>query len=223
MSKQYSLIPEETAIVIIDMQNSFVNLRGSIGRNGYDASMMNGTIPYVKELVEACRENSIQDIWVTQNHYKEDVTRETHRIRPHTHRWKAGSPAIVGTWESEIVDELKPLADSSSEIIIKHRFSAFIDTRLKTLLRMKGINTLIVCGVGTAYFVESIVRDAYQLDYDVLVAEEGVAGMSIEDHESSINIMKKVFGLTLKNNDMLNLINGGLLSLELKTEEEVKY
>src|SRR5699024_1323048 len=118
MSKQYSLIPEETAIVIIDMQNSFVHLEGSIGRNGYDAKMMNGTIPYVKELVEECRKVGIQDIWVTQNHYEDDVTRQKHRIKPHTHRWKAGSPGIKNTWESQVVDELKELAETSGEIVV---------------------------------------------------------------------------------------------------------
>lgn len=222
MNNKYNLIPEETAIVIIDMQNSFVHPEGSIGRNGYNSSMMSDTIPYVKELVEACRENNILDIWVTQNHYSDDITRETHRIRPHTHRWAAGSPAIKNTWESQIVDELKPLADSSEEIVIKHRFSAFIDTRLKTLLRMKNINTLLICGVGTAHCVESSVRDAYQLDYDVLVAEEAVAGMAIEDHEASIRIIEKVFGLVVKNDQLLKLIKGESMPLNLETEDVVK-
>src|SRR5699024_3953812 len=97
-----------------------------------------------------------------------------------------------------------------------------MDTRLRTLLRMKGINTLIVCGVGTAHCVESTVRDAYQYDFDVLVADEAVAGMKLEDHQASISIMKKVFGLTLNNDSLLNLIKGNSLSLILETEEVLK-
>src|SRR5690625_1597611 len=204
------------------MQNSFCHIQGSIGRNGYNASMMTDTIPYVKELVEACRENDILDIWVTQNHYSDDITRRTHRIRPHTHRWTAGSPAIKDTWESQIVDELKPFADEAEEVVIKHRFSAFIDTRLKTLLRMKNINTLLICGVGTAHCVESSVRDAYQLDYDVIVADEAVAGMTIEDHKASLGIMEKVFGLVLKNDQLVKLIQGESMPLHLESENVVK-
>lgn len=222
MEKEYDLIPNESAIIIVDMQNSFCHLEGSIGRNGYDASMMKETIPHVKELVEKCRDAGILDIWVTQNHYSDDVTRESHRIRPHTHRWKAGSPAIKNTWESQIVDELKLLVNESEEIVVKHRFSGFMDTRLNTLLRMKGINTLIICGVGTAHCIESTVRDAYQLDYDVIVSEDAVAGMKIEDHDASLRIINKAFGIVLNNEKTLKLIQGKSISLELETEEIVK-
>src|SRR5699024_8020920 len=125
-----------------------------------------------------------------------------------------GSPGIKNTWESQVVDELKELAETSGEIVVKHRFSAFIDTRIQTLLRMKGINTLIVCGVGTAHCIESTVRDAYQLDFDVILSEQAVAGMHIEDHDASIRIMNKVFGLVYNQETVVDLIQGKDVSLD---------
>lgn len=221
MSEKYCLIPNETAILVIDMQNSWCHPNGSIARNGYDASMMRAVVPKVKELVTACRENGILDIWTIQNHYPDDITRKTHRIRPHTHRWKAGPPGLKDTWEAEIVDELKDLATGPAELVVKHRFSAFLDTRLETLLRMKGINTLLVCGVATTHCVESTVRDAYQRDFDVIVARDAVAALTLEDHEASLRLMNKVFGVVLEQERLLKLINGESISLQFETEKTV--
>lgn len=219
---KYNLIANETALLVIDMQNSWCHAEGSIGRNGYNATMMRNTVPYVKELVEACRKVGILDIWTIQNHYPDDITRQTHRIKPHTHRWTAGPPGLKNTWEAEVVDELKELAKDPAELIIKHRFSAFLDTRLDTLLRMKGINTLIICGVATTHCVETSVRDAYQRDYDVIVAEDAVAGLDLFDHEASLRLIRKTFGAVLPQDQLKKLIQGESINLELETETVVK-
>lgn len=216
---KYHLIPEETALIVIDMQNSWCHPEGSIGRNGYNASMMRGIVPNVRNLIEACREAGIMDVWTIQNHYLDDITKTKHRIKPHTHRWEAGPPGIRGTWEAEVVDELKDLAeDEQAELVTKHRFSGFFDTRMNTLLRMKGINTVIVCGVSTTHCVETTVRDAYQHDYDVIIAKDAVAGLSIEEHNASLHFMNKVFGVALEDERLFNLIKGESISLELTTE-----
>lgn len=222
MSDSFSIIPKETALLVIDMQNSYCHPQGSIGRNGYDYTMMNATIPKVKELVEACRQAGILDIWTIQNHYPDDITRKTHRIKPHTHRWQAGPPALKGTWDAEIVDELKDLAKEPAELVIKHRFSAFFDTTLDTLLRMKGITTLVVSGVATTHCVETSVRDAYQRDYDVIVAEDAVAGLTLESHQSSLKLINKTFGLTLPNEEIIKLANGETIPIEIRTESLIK-
>lgn len=222
MTNKIALDKSKTALVIIDMQNSYCHPEGSIGRNGYDNKMMIEAVPKVKELVEACRENGILDIWVTQNHYNDDQTRFNRLITPHTHRWAAGPPAVKGSWESEVVDELKVFIDEDTEVVKKHRFSAFFDTRIDTLLRMKGIETLIVCGVATTHCVETTVRDAYQRDYNVIVGEEAVGAMSLEDHEASLRLINKTFGLVLNNRDLVTLIEGKELELKLETEPVVK-
>ncbi|MBM4764842.1 isochorismatase family cysteine hydrolase [Bacillus sp. B15-48] len=211
----------KTAFLIIDMQNSYCHPNGSIGRNGYNSTMMNATIPKVKELLEVSRSNGILDIWTIQNHYQDDKTRFNRLIPPHTHRWKAGSPALKDTWDAKVVDELKDFINNDTELITKHRFSSFYDTRLDTLLRMKGITTLIIAGVATTHCVETTVRDAYQRDYDVIVAGEAVAGQSLEDHESSIRLINKLFGVVLTNTQVMSLMRGEEISYDLKIESMV--
>lgn len=217
MDQNFELHPQKTALLIIDMQNSYCHKAGSIGRAGYNVEAMNATIPMVKQLLTACRSAGILDIWTIQNHYPDDLTRKTHRLTPHTHRWSAGPPALKGTWDAEVVDELKAFTGEPAELVTKHRFSAFYDTRLDTLLRMKGIDTLLVCGVATTHCVETTIRDAYQRDYDVLVAKEAVGGLTKESHDASLRLVNETFGAVISVEQMLNLINGHSQKLSMET------
>lgn len=211
----FNLIPNETALIVIDMQNGFCNYEGSISKGGGDISSMHATIPRVRELILACREAGIIDIWTLQQHYPDDITKKLHRITPHTLRWGAGPTALKGTWDSEIIDELKDLAQEPAEMVIKHRFSGFMDTRLDTLLRMKGINTLLVCGVATSHCVETTVRDGYQKDYDIIVPSDAVGAMSTEAHNASLSLIDRFFGVVLSSDDILRLIKGESMVLNL--------
>lgn len=203
----FNLTAKETALLVIDMQNAFIKSEGSIGQTGADMSMMQATIEPVKKMIEAARKAGIIDIWTKQEHYPDDITKITHRIPPHTKKHCICAPALVRTWDSEFIDELKPYIKPDTEIIRKHRFSSFLDTRLNTLLRMKGIKFIIICGVSTPLCVETSARDAYQLDYDVVVVEDAVATTSKTLHDNSINAIKTYFGKVLDSNDVLELMN----------------
>jgi Amidases related to nicotinamidase len=202
----YRLDLAQTALIVIDMQNGFCSPQGSLGSNGVDISLMQATIQPVSQLIKASREAGILDAWTVQEHYPDDITRRRHRIIPHTLRFGSGPAALIDTWDSEIVDELKPLFLPPAEVIRKHRFSAFFDTRLDTLLRMKDIKTLIVCGVSTSLCVETTIRDAYQRDYDVIIASDAIATDSDEAHQASMRIAAKYFGACLRTSEIVELI-----------------
>ncbi|RXZ78558.1 cysteine hydrolase [Paenibacillaceae bacterium] len=206
LPENYVLIPEETALLVIDMQNGFCSMEGSLSQNGVNVSHMNATIEPVKKLILSSRKAGILDAWTIQLHYPDDVTRSKHRILPHTLRYGSGPAALVNTPDSEVVDELKPLFQYPAKEIRKHRFSAFFDTTLDTLLRMKGIKTLIISGVSTSLCVETTIRDAYQRDYDVIIAEDAIATDCAEAHEFSMKIAAKYFGACLKTDDIITLI-----------------
>jgi ureidoacrylate peracid hydrolase len=74
---------------------------------------------------------------------------------------------IRDTWNTDIVDELKPQADDL--VIYKHRFSGFYQTDLDSTLKKLGIQYLIVVGCTTSVCVESTVRDAMYRDYSCVL------------------------------------------------------
>ena len=207
MNNDFRLVAKETALMVIDMQNAFISSDGSIGQTGADMSLCQATVPQVKKLIEAARANGILDIWTIQEHYPDDITRKTHRIPPHTSKHCKVAPALVRTKDCEIIDELKPYIKPDTELVVKHRFSGFLDTRLETLLRMKGINFLIISGVSTPLCVETTTRDAYQRDLDVIVAGDAVATTSKELHENSLKVIETYFGRVLSTDDIVELMN----------------
>jgi ureidoacrylate peracid hydrolase len=188
--------PAETALLIIDMQNGFCHAEGTLGLGGVDVAPMQASIPPIRRLVEIVRDAGMPDIWSRQFHYPVDRTREAHKIGSHV--LKRPRPACMpGTWDAEIVDELRDLIRPETEIIDKHKFSAFFDTRLHSLLRILGTRMLIVCGTATNTCVEATIRDAYMRDFDVIVAREGVSGVNAAWHASALEVWDRYFGAVL--------------------------
>ncbi len=118
-------------------------------------------------------------LWTKQVHLEPDVSRARKRLLSHTARRKRVS-ALAGTWDAEIVDELADLADDPTFVVVKHRFGAFYETRLDTLLRMLGVEALLVTGVTLNACVETTLREAYLRDYDVVAVTDCIAAVRPE-------------------------------------------
>ena len=92
-------------------------------------------------------------------------------------------------------DSTRPFTGSDRELIVdKHRYSAFIGTRLDLLLRSHAIRTVVVCGVATSGCVESTIRDAFMLDYYVVVAGDACGDYEQARHEATLSKMALSFG-----------------------------
>lgn len=92
---------------------------------------------------------------------------------------------VRGTWDTAIVDELTPR--DGETIVDKTRNTAFHGTGFADLLKARGINHLIVTGVGTNVCVESTARDAYTLDFHVVTVRDATATVMGDDiHEASL-------------------------------------
>jgi nicotinamidase-related amidase len=86
---------------------------------------------------------------------------------------------------AEIASEVSPVGKEIT--IMKHRASAFHDTDLETILRVKGITHLILMGVATEGCVLSTLRQAFDLDYSITVISDGCADPDQEIHNALIN------------------------------------
>ncbi|MDF3309610.1 cysteine hydrolase [Rhodococcus sp. T2V] len=212
-----ALDPARTVVLAIDIQNSFTHPDGLVARTGGDREAMISTIPHIRNLVEAGRERGMQDIWTQHVHYPDDAKWTRHQVVPHSYRWDHGPSALKGTWEADFADEVKDLTDTSTEIIEKHRFSAFFDTRLDTLLRMLDARTVIITGLVTTHCVEGTARDAYQKDYDVIVPAESVAAFNTPSHEASLSLIDNTFGKVLPVESVQRLIAGDTVEIDYRS------
>lgn len=93
------------------------------------------------------------------------------------------------------MDELKPQPDDI--IIEKTTYSGFYNTKLNGTLKNLGVDSLRLTGCVTHICVMFTASDAILRDYKVTVIKDGVAGLSKEDYEAALRIMKNVMGVNL--------------------------
>jgi ureidoacrylate peracid hydrolase len=171
-------------LLVVDMQNGFCHADGSVARR-LDISGYRAPVPFVAALVRAAHEASIQVVWSRQEHREDDAGRLGHRIPNHTS--KLGYvPCLEGTWDAEILAELKPLVHDSDLVITKPRASCFYATTLGDDLAARGIDTLVICGVATNYCVDATVRDAYARDFDLIIVRDACGSTWPDLHEATL-------------------------------------
>jgi ureidoacrylate peracid hydrolase len=179
------------ALIVVDMQNAYCHEQGSLAGQGFDVSACRDVIGNVRKVIELCRKHAIPIIFLYLAFEKDyrDGGAMAHEIWPF---FKEKKGLLDGTWDAEIVDELKPLPE---EVVIrKTRYSGFSGTNLDYRLRYMGIDTLIVCGVTTNICVESTVRDAFHLGYKVVLISDGTAEIDEERYRASLKTMEYAFG-----------------------------
>ena len=71
-------------------------------------------------------------------------------------------------------------------------YSAFYMTQLEWVLRRRGIDTLMICGIVTNGGVASSARDAHVRDFHVIVLEDGCAAFKQEVHDTSVRDLANV-------------------------------
>lgn len=187
------LDPEHTALLIIDPQNDFCHADGVLAQSGVDVSHLIDAGQNIKRLIEICQAAGVKDIWTQQINHRVDHGRAHKQIKSHTDKRKKYT-AQPGSWGAEFIDELKPLINENSEVLTKYRFNCFRSTRLEQLLKILGINTLIICGGTTNACVDTTVRDAYMLDFDVVMVEDCIGAVRQDWHEMAIAVWKHYFG-----------------------------
>jgi ureidoacrylate peracid hydrolase len=200
---------KEVGLLVIDMQNGFCHPEGARAKAfGVDAiAMPRASIPNVVEMMRLCRSAGVRITLTRQVHYPDDQARKRRRIPSHLDRrgvklelcWR-------GTWDSELIDEIKAEVRPEDDIIIKHRASAFYNTPLEAELRIKGIQVLIITGTTTSFCIDSTIRDAYMRDYDVLVPAECVSDTDQSAHDAELACVDRFHGLVTTTADIVRAL-----------------
>lgn len=93
------------------------------------------------------------------------------------------SGGMPADW-SDLVPEIAALP--ADVRITKRQWSAFYGTELDLQLRRRGIDTIVLTGLATSFGVESTARDAWQMNYAVVFAEDAMSAPAAELHSHSV-------------------------------------
>jgi len=199
------------ALLIVDMQNGFVSKGGSYDLMGLNVSRYSEVVPSLKRLVAFCRRVKIP-IFYSQAVREEsgiDLLTRSHRILPKSReeRIKRRPICIRGSWDAEIVDELKPGLDD--HVVIKRRDSVFQDTEVEVWLRSLGIDSIIFSGIDTSICVESSLRDAFNHGYDVVLISDATASNNLDHYDSTLDNIRNYYGLVMNLDEFTSNSNIG--------------
>ncbi len=98
--------------------------------------------------------------------------------------WWWDGMCLEGSPESEVHQDLFP--EHHEKVIFKHRYSAFYNTDLETVLRCLKVEDMVIAGVMTNLCCESTARDAYFRDFRVFFLADGTGSITEEMHMASL-------------------------------------
>jgi nicotinamidase/pyrazinamidase len=183
-----------TALVVVDLQNDFADSAGGLSVTGGEA-----IVPTVNAHVrEASDEGAL--VVATQDWHPEST--------PHFAKDGGIWPVhcVGGTWGAELYPAFELPADaprvrkgSNGE----DGYSGFTmrdpesgqetPTELEGLLRERGIERVVVCGLATDYCVKATAIDAARLGFETVVLGEGIAAVNLDpaDGDRALDEMRE--------------------------------
>jgi ureidoacrylate peracid hydrolase len=187
------LEPTKSALVVIDMQNTFL-------RPGAPVEVPKGRdiVSNINRLSAALRELGVQVIWVTHANSspggKSDWSGFFDNFVADEVRSKTIAGLEPGAEGQQIWPELE-VAPTDAKIF-KNRYSALISgaSSLERQLRSQGIDTIMIAGTKTNVCCESTARDAMMLDFKTVMLSDCCAALSDEEHRATLETFIQQFG-----------------------------
>jgi nicotinamidase-related amidase len=164
----YEPDPARTALLVIDAQREYFDADGALFTD-HAAEVLDN----LRTLLDGARRSGTRVVFV--RHVQAADGSDTGRMGDFddTPSFVAGTPGV------EIVPPLAPREDEP--VVDKTRYSAFVNTRLESILKTWGVDTVLITGLMTQYCSVSTARHAHDLDYRVIFVADANAGPDLPD------------------------------------------
>jgi ureidoacrylate peracid hydrolase len=192
------VVVEETAVIVVDMQNAYASPGGYLDLAGFDIGGAARVVEQTAKVLAVAREAGMTIVYF-QNGWDPDYREAGGPGSPNFHKSNAlktmrarpelqGKLLARGGWDYELVEALKPQPGDIE--LHKTRYSGFFHSQLDSLLRARGIRNIVLVGIATNVCVESTLRDGFFLEYFGIMLEDAThqAGPEFLQKASVYNI-----------------------------------
>ncbi|HMC92269.1 MAG TPA: pyrimidine utilization protein B [Allosphingosinicella sp.] len=174
------VVVEETAVIVVDMQNAYASPGGYLDLAGFDIGGAARVVEQTAKVLNVARDAGMTVVYF-QNGWDPDYREAGGPGSPNFHKSNAlktmrarpelqGKLLARGGWDYELVDALKPQPGDIE--LHKTRYSGFFHSQLDSLLRARGIRNIVLVGIATNVCVESTLRDGFFLEYFGIMLED---------------------------------------------------
>jgi biuret amidohydrolase len=190
---------DATALIIIDMQRDFLEPGGFGETLGNDVSRLMAAVGPCRTVLEAARRRCMLVIHTREGHRPDLSDAPPAKLERGTPSLRIGAPGpmgrilVRGEPGHDIVPALYPVA--GEPVIDKPGKGAFYQTELELMLRNRGIENLLVCGVTTEVCVNTTVREANDRGYRCIVLADCCASYFPQFHDAGLAMIKAQGGI----------------------------
>ncbi len=195
----FAVDPTKCVLLIVDMQNSFIAEDG-VFRVPKGAQI----IPKIEYLISYFRSEKLPIIWTQADHSppagglileRYPIIKETKEL------WK-------GDKSFELFEGIMPPL-ANEIILIKHKYDAFHDTELDTILKNLNKDTLVITGVTTEVCCESTARGAFSHEYKVVFLRDATAATEPEFQDITCDRIELLFARVINTDELIDLLKEG--------------
>src|SRR5262245_42901574 len=181
--------PATTRLLIVDVQNDFLADGGWFAKHGEDLEGMRRAVKKADRLLGIARSAGVKPIFIQAIYDEKWLSKPM--LERHALVGLDTKHCQEGTWGADFY-VVKP--EPEDEVIVKHRYDAFLSPPLDMLLLLQGVDNLIFAGVTTNVCIESTARHGYMLDYHIVVVDDCSASYSPDTHQATLTNIRRAFG-----------------------------
>jgi nicotinamidase-related amidase len=176
-----------TALLVIDPYNDFISEGGKMWDRLKAVAEANNCVPHMLQVLHAARKEGLRVFYALHHRYRPGDYETWKYIAPTQKAAWSRKTFEYGTWGGEIRSEFAP---QPGDVVAQEHWcsSGFANTDLDLLLKKHGIHQLIVVGLLANTCVESTVRFAAELGYEVTVVRDAIASRSDEEMHAALDV-----------------------------------
>jgi ureidoacrylate peracid hydrolase len=178
---------DRTGLLVVDPYNDFISDGGTLWPRVREVAEANGCVPHMIEILHAARSAGVRIFFSPHRRWRPGDY-ETWKFWAPIQEAAARSKVFAdGSWGGTFRDELTP---RPGEVVASEHWcsSGFANTDLDLQLKKHGVHQLIVIGLRANTCIDSTVRYAAELGYEVTLVKDAIGSYSWDEMKATLEL-----------------------------------